>query len=1474
MKQILKVIFLTILVTIGAVALFIGGMYLFDGFNNPNVYAGDLNFNTSEVISSDAFSLQVNTQTENVNMTTLTLETLPGGEGIINYPRQVTIGQPFFISPIRDGNGKNVGGVVDLVARYNDSSADQSVYATCKILIDVPVEDVSVNFNQSEIKVTDNVLLASQGQDLSQVINVSPINSLMPYDSKSSFGVLGEGSIFASNSFVDKKIFLALINTQTGEPDGDLANFVTMQNGISSSSPIIQVEYDYNEQNNSFIIRNDIRILPNDNLGEVVLRVYVCPSYIGQENVNTNNVLTSNSVIYNDVGFVITDYTVDGIRMDLSDKEVYYDEEITLFLNNPNASNGDINLGIELYNNEGREIDEFLLRNNVYITIESDISDRLTRIDGSSANEGGLNVNYDNISANKASWGLKYYYNDFMAYYNYKNSSVDENKIRVRVDYIDSTDETNNHSISFYLIPRAREVESMSVKYPSNQSQLSYQSGEEFRLSLNDFNFIYANGSNSSFNSLAYYIPFVQANEIETIPDIMGSFRLVFSVTPSIGGAVSNFAQVGSWSNMANSIVRFTQGENIFEISFDSTGNIIASENTIEFNAGEIVNIEVLSLVKNTDVSYGSNIFTFSIGDELFEIGADEVKFYNISSGTSSNLPYLYINNVSFAVEFEFVTLNGLRYLYIVENDYTTYELVGIGSFIINAELVYIGQDQVYLLGVNCPINVYVYEEITSLSIYTYNESGSTVEFPFDISYEESQENPYYLYITSSQIETLRRLCNSGQLKISISQQFGQFDPDDYESLVGLSLREINQSTVTFGDFEEVYSEEDSSEIIGFRVPYYINDVYSIKINDVDIENSFDVRVYVDNYSGEYFYGQFIYEDLTTSEVLTLNVEDKLLSIAELRYSDTDLGTIDNPITLRATISNADIAWNITNQGGVVVSELEDLIYGFKYSEDDVDTSVALLQYEMTEVDDRLTLNGVNDFYEFVPQENGRGGLYFKNLPYYAGGILLRFRIYSDSTYENNMYYAWNGNSFVQRINDELSQGAELYFRVEGLNISITAQNQDIVGIKGTQVSMFAEQNGIFTISGVPGSVDYSKLFNCSINNSNLSLSSDYSTLTINGDFLSEQNVTIRFYYGTSAMANPLMVTTPGGVSVDSYTQYIDGAFDIQTITSFDAPSSNNSFAQITYKNGNIDAIENGLISISVSKLEDPDNVINISNNLVSFKSITGSYNASLRLTITNIETQDVSIIDRDITVLSKYTENDISVGTLDDESGDYFIHAGIRQNTSGGGIVLSNFLLENWANLNGVEISFSNVNEEDSLAASAHMMGTYTNSSKSIEIYSNDLNYDKNIVINFVFSFSDGGNFEVNKTICVTKNLELTLTNIDNLQSSDVINLGDVNRYYLTRDEVRVNLDPNDFSAENENRDYSADSFTYDSNIFNNITSQMSGLDSILILRVKYDPERDGETVSTQITFDYKTEQNYILTFVISINVFLIGSP
>ena len=53
-----------------------------------------------------------------------------------------------------------------------------------------------------------------------------------------------------------------------------------------------------------------------------------------------------------------------------------------------------------------------------------------------------------------------------------------------------------------------------------------------------------------------------------------------------------------------------------------------------------------------------------------------------------------------------------------------------------------------------------------------------------------------------------------------------------------------------------------------------------------------------------------------------------------------------------------------------------------------------------------------------------------------------------------------------------------------------------------------------------------------------------------------------------------------------------------------------------------------------------------------------------------------------------------------------------------------------------------------------------------------------------------------------------------------------------------------------------------------------MPGLDSILILSVKYDPERNGETVSTQITFDYKTEQNYILTFVIDISVFLIGSP
>ena len=58
-------IFLSFISVIGAGALLIGGMYLFGGFDEEIIYADNIAFSSTEVVSSEPFAMKITTATEN-----------------------------------------------------------------------------------------------------------------------------------------------------------------------------------------------------------------------------------------------------------------------------------------------------------------------------------------------------------------------------------------------------------------------------------------------------------------------------------------------------------------------------------------------------------------------------------------------------------------------------------------------------------------------------------------------------------------------------------------------------------------------------------------------------------------------------------------------------------------------------------------------------------------------------------------------------------------------------------------------------------------------------------------------------------------------------------------------------------------------------------------------------------------------------------------------------------------------------------------------------------------------------------------------------------------------------------------------------------------------------------------------------------------------------------------------------------------
>ena len=203
MKRALKVILICFVCVIGAFGLAIGGMYLFGGFDEKIVYADNLSFSQAEVISSKKILLQLNTTTEEVTRKKVKLYTSTGGEDIIDFPEYVTIGETFTVLPKIDDNGTNIGGNVTLYAEYDAVDANLSAKAQCEILVDIPVEEVSIKIDNLVMKPNTEQIICNEGDLLSTTLNITPKDSLVPYLSKGTLKI---------DNIVDKTVYLELVD--------------------------------------------------------------------------------------------------------------------------------------------------------------------------------------------------------------------------------------------------------------------------------------------------------------------------------------------------------------------------------------------------------------------------------------------------------------------------------------------------------------------------------------------------------------------------------------------------------------------------------------------------------------------------------------------------------------------------------------------------------------------------------------------------------------------------------------------------------------------------------------------------------------------------------------------------------------------------------------------------------------------------------------------------------------------------------------------------------------------------------------------------------------------------------------------------------------------------------------------------------------------------------------------------------------
>ena len=1089
MKRVLKVVAICFLCVIGAFGLAIGGMYLFGGFDEKIVYANDLYFNKTEIVSAERIYFQINTNTEGVTRKTVKLTSSLGGERIIDFPEEVEIGKTYTILPKKNEAGKNIGGNVVLYAQYESNDANLSAKAQCNILIDVPVDNVEIKMQNLTIKPKQVVTVCQAGNDVDTALKVTPSNSLVPY--------YLDGRPKVSNVF-DKAIFLELVDTMGNPLSTEIAQFKV--NNVAQHTNLVKVAYELNGQD--VVFKDNILIQSGMTQTELSLKAYIYSTY-KEQNANvvldgdgklSSITLNKNVTLNQNLNFAIGSYEITNMTIDSSNRNVYLFEDTKIYLNNPDVTGNDINLNITLESDsQGVEISKYYILDNVYISIDNPTYRTLSKSNGEDvATANGLSAKFDSVSTEKDEWYWLLNINNFFAYYDYENSSK---AFSVTIKYNDGQ---HVYTRNFNIIPKIYEVDSLSVNYgEADATSFNVKSGETISLSNTNININNSLpvGKNPTFADLAYYISYDKnyassKSTVSTVPLEKGEYKAVFNFSVAESSGISLFSLSSAWGTLKKAV--FTQSSKVYTIEYEDglpkpTTSVIFDANA---NIMAEIYLDITSNIPTQDIFYLDMAGSFTITETM-------VKFYeSISADTYSTVPYLSINSVRYFVDYIHYTdeKTSIRYLRINDQNQLDdlYKVQGIGSFYLTAQLVYYDEStqQIFWLGKSCDAKIEVYEELSTLSAYKYTSIDEYNEyFGTDIIYNEDDEDTYFIFLTSQEMDSLNNYISYKQVNISFEQDFGVgFDASLYNG-----IRDINASAITLGS--TWIPVEISGKIVGYIISYTINPISTIKINNIALQNTFKIIVSI-NVNGNNVYAKFNIsedDDALNTNYLSFDITDNTLTSAVIEYTTAsgaiDGSSEDKALELKAIIGANDVAWN-------GISFEDNLRYYFKYKEADSSGTIDSMAYYLSVIDDsQIALTGLYNF-EFnfdATAKIGKGGLTLYNFPVYLNedgknqGILLRLQVRSEGTWDFNSHYRWDNSSqtFILTQNENLVD--YIYFRVYGLDINIEAVGQEVQGFKENEAKLIDNTSGIFKFVVKAGSsdgngntiavTDYSKLF-------------------------------------------------------------------------------------------------------------------------------------------------------------------------------------------------------------------------------------------------------------------------------------------------------------------------------------------------------------------------------------------------------------
>ena len=1085
MKGPVKIILITFLAVIGALGVLIGGMYLFGGFKEKPVYASSFSFQESSFIIDSSYGLEITTADQGVNQVNLTLYSSSGGENILDFPKSVKLGSTFFVTPKRNSDGNNIGGTLKLYARYDDPNSTSTTVATCNILVDVAVKDVAVKKIYTQTFTDTGMVFANTGDNLSSIISVTPSTALSPYISVQR---LNDSGVTLQN----KKVFLCV--TSDGVENSANAFFYYGSEENAQSKTRIELKYDIDSTKSKFVVQDTIYLrVANGHNAEV--SCYVAPTFEETQDITLENFYEKDIVTSSSSSFFTKDYSVDSITLgydlnpinDGSDQgEIYVDDHINFYINNPSATDG-FDLHLSLHSNSGAQVDNQLILDNVGIMVYGSGNTAMVLKPLKNKIE---DVNDNSINTQRQeTWKFDYDFNDFLSYYNFNTTPTYENKIKVVVYYQESSDIESRIERYFYFIPRIRNASSLKANYKEGESFYTVANGESFSTTASSPLASAVSTSNNLLSGakVAYYLD--NSDSVITYPTQEGNYKVEFDFVLNARSSITNISSSNGTTIPNDTIISFTQEDGNSYTCKKTSSALTKTDGINDFVPNKPIHV-VISSARVLANSYSEEKTIYSITSTTIStqeegsgivytttISNKQAKYYPItmSAGnpTISTTPFIAVLTmesgntyvVNIVGDYDYFTNGEQSYIYLKSESYT---LSGVGSFSVTAQFVYDYQGSTYWLGVAKSISFHVIERITDVSVYASYDAanGAFVGFEsLEYDYEENIEGVAGSFvITSTSMQALKTCIELGNVKVSATQDYGKSD-DEFKSSLELKtscggsvndsqlesiktmLNNINKDTISFSNWAAIVDAEGKT--IGYACNYYVGNVNSIYLDGGKLSSKFHISLFAQGETskivGVFKNGSALSE---TAQRMQLTISDKTLDFADATYNASQI----DELKLEASSSETTgFQWQVSGASSTeAVTSLSNLKYGFKYTEADSQLVMpSSLVRSLWAYKDGSIIQIPSAYYSF----DINGVLTLKNLPFdfadkdsegtYVGTYPIYFKFCVDTQDETNSHYQWSGeyNSFVRVTNTAVYDGKTLVFHIKPAQIAIIEQS-------------------------------------------------------------------------------------------------------------------------------------------------------------------------------------------------------------------------------------------------------------------------------------------------------------------------------------------------------------------------------------------------------------------------------------------------